>query len=220
LLREIDGRLKAHGGAWLYLPRAEGEVGYNRFTESYMSHVKLRAIVRVPEGFSTDELPALKHIGQWGRIDGIHVRPWQKAQHEVVIHFFRGGGKLEDSQRVITERLGFDQMFDVSAGLSGQPGQPAPFFRDLLPFLHERLKASFGGSYTLEDPSPPAPFYITSGGLGDNFYLPEPWQALINSPHARSRSDAELGAAVNRVYIDNRTDENAAAIFRPERNHR
>lgn len=216
LLGQIDRRLRDHGGYWVNVVHSPVDVSYNRFTGQYSASIELRAVVRAPRSFVFGTLEALTAIRKWGRVDDVYLRPWNDARHEVVIHFFRSDtpGASKDSQRVITNALRFDQIFDLAAARAGHPNQAAGFFRDLLPFLHARLKSAFGGAYTLTNDSPPSPFYITSGGLGENFYLPADWQPLIESAHARAVSDADLGAAVNRVYIDNAREQNVAAIFR------
>lgn len=215
LLAQIDDRMREHGGYWVHEWHSDVEVDYNRFSGNYTAYIDLRSVARVPRGFALETLPALREIRRWGRVDDVHIREWSEARHEVVIHFFRNEtpGSNKDSQRVITSGLRFDQIFDLTAARSGSPNQPSVFFRDLLSFLHTRLQAAFGATYTLKDDSPPAPFYITSAGLGDNFYLPADWQPLIYSGDARTMSDAELRAAVDRIYIDNSREQNVSAIF-------
>ena len=217
LLSQVDGFLHAHGGYWVSEWHSEIEVEYSRFTRDYLASVNLRAVVRVPAEFTLEALPALKVIGNWGRIDNVYVHPWRTQKHTVVIHFFRPGteGANKDSQRVLTQPLRFDQIFDLAAARDGVLDQPAAFFRDLLPFLHSRLKAKFGGAYTLGGNGPEDPFYITSGGLGDNFYLPKSWEPLIDSVNVRATPDEEFANAILRVYIDNATEENVAEIFGP-----
>jgi hypothetical protein len=215
LFAQIDTHLRAQGGYWIAGPPSDVEVDYNMFSRDYMATVQWRAIARVPGGFKPETLPALQRIRTWGRAEDVRVRRWDDARHDVVIHFFRRAtpGANKDSQRVITNGLRFDQIYDLAAAASGRPNEPAPFFRDLLPFLHGRLKAAFGGAYTLQHDHPPAPFYITSTGIGDNFYLPAAWHGLIDSTHARATPDHVLAAAVRRVFIDNSREQDVAAIF-------
>ena len=217
LLSQIDSYLRAHGGYWVSEWHSKVEAEYNQFVGGYVASVDLRAVVRVPAEFTLEVLPALKVIGKWGRIDDVHVHPWRTQKHTVVIHFFRLGseGANKDSQRVLTQPLRFDQIFDLEVARDGVFDQPAAFFRELLPFLHSRLKAKFGGAYTLRDNGPNDAFYITSGGLGDNFYLPKSWEPLIDSVNVRATPDAEFANAILRVYIDNATEENVAEIFGP-----
>lgn len=219
LLSQIDEALRRDGGYWIHVHHNDVEVDYNQFAGAFSARIELRAVVRVPSGFPVDTLPALREIRKWGQADDVHVRPWAESRHGVVIHFFRSGrpGETEDSQRVLTQDLRFDQIFDLTAAQAGRPNQPAIFFRDLLAFLHERLRASFGGSYTLEDDNPPPPFYIIAAGLGDNFYLPVPWLPLIDSRHTRAASDIALGEAVLRLYGDYSKEESVAVIFRDKK---
>lgn len=217
LFAQITEHMRQHGGYWVHAWHSDVEVDYNRFTRAHMASIKLRAIARVSGAFDPQTVPALRAIAQWSRLDDVRVRPWPKARHEVVIHMFRRDtpGANRESQRVLTSRLRFDQIFDLDAAREGRPNEPAAFFRDLLPFLHERLQARFGLRYTLQDDHPPSPFYIVSAGLGDNFYLPAAWHPLLDSTHRRARSDRELAGAVDRVYINNSTQQDVEAIFGP-----
>jgi hypothetical protein len=216
LLSEIDNILRSQGGYWVNESHSDLGIAYNAFTSNFSASLQLNAIARVSGDFAIEMIPAWRELRSLGHGGNIRIYPWNESRHEVVIHFFRNAtpGAIEDSQRVITNALPFDQIFDLEAAQAGAPNQPAPFFRDLLPFLHERLKASFGGLYTLGYDHAPGAFYITAAGLGENFHLPDEWQSLIYSSHVRSVTNAVLGAAVNRVYIDNRKEQDVAKIFR------
>jgi hypothetical protein len=215
LLTQLDDRMREAGGYWVHLWHSDVEVSYNTFAKTYMVMVQLRAVAQVPRGFAWETVPAMREIQTWGRVDDVHVRPWIDSRHEVIIHFFRKEtpGDNKGSQRVITSPLRFDQIFDLTAARSGKPNQPAVFFRDLLSFLHTRLQFTFRTSYTLDDRSTEGPFYILLGRLGDNLYLPADWRPLVYSGHARITSDAELRAAVDRIYVDNSRKQNVWAIL-------
>jgi hypothetical protein len=205
-LSQLDDHLKGGEGYWLRERHMPAEAQYTRF-----STITAWGIVRIPSQFDPRILSGFSDIKQWGRVDDVYVQPWAESTHEVVIHFHRVGanGDSKDSQRVITRGLRFDEIFDLNAARDEQVERPASFFRDLLAFLHSRLKSKFGGMYTLEDNV----FYITSGGMGDSFDLPETWWPLINSGHVRGTSDAILAKAVDRVYIHNSEEEDVKEIF-------
>ena len=205
-LSQLDDFLKNNEGYWIRERHTPVELSGER-----TSSVKAWGIVRIPSQFDPKSLPAFADLGRYGRVDDVYVRPWDKSTHEVVIHFHRSGtkGDIKDSQRVITRSLRFDEIFDLDAARNEQVEKPAAFFRDLLPFLHSRLKTKFGGIYTLEDNV----FYITSGGMGDNFDLPQSWWPSVNSTHVRGTSDSTLAKGVDRVYIHNSAEENVKDIF-------
>ena len=205
-LSQVDDFLINNGGYWIRERHTPVETSYDR-----MSSVRAWGIVRIPSQFDPQSLPAFADIGRLGKVDNVYVQPWDTSTHEVVIHFHRLGtkGDNKESQRVITRGLRFDEIFDLDAARNQQTEKPAAFFRDLLPFLHSRLKTKFGGIYTLEDNV----FYITYPKMGDNFLLPPSWWTLINSSHERETSDATLAKGVARIRIHNSVEENVKDIF-------
>jgi len=214
-LNQVDSHLKALGGYWVREQHTSVDTSFNSFSNDYTTSVKAWGIVRLPDQLGPNGLPALAEMARWGRVDDVFFQPWDKSGHEVVIHFFRPGTQSNsaDSQRVITRKLKFEEIFDLTAAREQQAERPAQLFRDLLPFIYTRLKAKFGGDYTLDTGSENDVFYITSAQMGDNFYLPKSWLPLIASTHARATSDDTLAKAVNRIYINNQTEQNVKAIF-------
>jgi hypothetical protein len=214
---QLEAFLHQRGGYWIYEWHSEVETSFNQFVQEYMSSMTMRAVLRVPSSFNPAQIPAVKDLRRWGRVDDLNVVPWQQARFPVIIHFFRPGtqGANKDSQRVITHSLLWDQIFDLAASQRGERNSPAQFFADLLPFLRTKLKASFGLDYTLsEEGTGDDTFYVSLGSLGENFYLPKTWEAGIYSITPRKTLDSELSKAVDKIWVDNSTQEDISTILK------
>jgi hypothetical protein len=214
---ELDRYLRDNGGYWVYETHTPVETDFLNLANEYMSSIEAHGIVRVPVEFKQRAIPALILMQRWGSGEYVHVEPWTKSKHVVVIlHSFPHLiGAIKGTQRVMTRPLSLDEIFDLTAARDGHPVQPAAFFRDLLQFLGSRLTAKFGHCCIFDKGGDGVDsFYILPSTTGeDNFDLPQTWKELVDSNASRSTSDTDLATSVAHVWIDKVTEEDPMSIF-------
>jgi hypothetical protein len=215
LLSQIDAMLREHGGYWLMPPGADVVAGHDRDSGGYTASIALRALVRVPEGFSEQSMPALRTIRTWSNSEGVHLKPWDEARYGVVAYFYPPGparGGPSPTVGVMTVPLALGDIFDLDAARTGKQPGPGKAMRELIPFLRARLDKNFSEKYTMSDKGSTGAFFVRLPT--ENLSFPDSWAALSHEAPAPLTDYTSLGVKVARAFTQGGPDLDVALIFR------
>jgi hypothetical protein len=217
LVGTISERLHGAEGAWMYQDIAPIGTSYSKFAGSYDVGGELHAILRSSTTVDVQTGRGADVLRRFGVL-AAEQAPWEATAFEVVLHFFTDpDDHAGDSQRVLTNALRLEEVFDVRADA---PNVIAEGFGDLLRFVRRRLDAFYGRSYSLVTSDERSPFYLVvrQGSVSENFYLPVSWMPLALDDIALRATESSLRSRISRLYDYGNgsrqlTDEELAALF-------
>lgn len=203
LQSQVDAYMRRSGGHWIVPPAGDVGVQYNGFAGAYMAFIEINAIARVPASFRERDLPVLRTLKKWGRMEGLQIMEWDDAKFGLYLFLNSpgdGAGEFPMTIRAVTEPAGLGDMFDLTAARQGNYGRPGPFVRALVPTVRTAIERKFDRRFSMMDDNNRVSFHFNAPSANVSF--PKEWAFWLGTlKPATAQPDQDVVKKISGIYI-------------------